>query len=153
MIAMTIRKMPSAVLLLVGLLAAGQSQAGPYGDDLSKCLVESTSKDDRSALVRWMFAAASAHPAVASIASVSPKVLDDANAATASLFERLLTDSCREKTRKALTYEGPATIQTSFALLGQVAASELFSSPEVAGAMAGLQKHFDTSKLEALSKP
>jgi hypothetical protein len=142
--------MHSKGLLVMGLLASSIAHAGPYTDDLSKCLVESTTKEDRTSLVRWMFAAAAANPAVASIAHVSPKVMDEANATTGALFMRLLTESCKDKAKKALMYEGPATIQMSFTVLGQVAAGEMFASPEVKEAISGLQKHVDAKKLEAL---
>lgn len=137
-------------LAILAMSVSASAHAGPYGDDLAKCLVESTTKEDRIALMRWMFAAAAANPAVASIANVSPKVMDDANATMGALMMKLLTDSCREKAKKALTYEGPATIQLSFQVFGQVAAGELFSSPEVGKAMAGLQNHVDQKKLDAL---
>ena len=63
-----------------------------------------------------------------------------------------MTDSCKDKTKKALTYEGPATIQLSFQVLGQVAAGEMFSSPEVRNAISGMQKHIDVKKLEELKE-
>ena len=128
------------------------SFAGIYTDDLSKCLVESTTKKDRVALVKWMFSAASLHPAVKSISSVTAEDLDNANKITANLFMKLLTDSCVKETKKALKFEGQTTIETSFRVLGQVAGRELFSSPEVAGAMAGLEKHIDQEKLQSLLK-
>jgi hypothetical protein len=105
------RRTGFAALLL---LACGSAAAGPYGDDLAKCLVESTTHDDRTALVRWMFAAIAAHPAVASIAKVTPEVMEGANKSASALFMRLLTESCKEKAQKALKYEGPGTLQTSF---------------------------------------
>ena len=142
--------MRSRYLVTVALFLACRAYAGPYGDDLAKCLVDSTTKEDRTALVRWMFAAAAANPAVAPIANVSPKTIDSANATTGTLFMRLLTESCKEKAKKALTYEGSATIQQSFQVLGQVAAGEMFASPEVRKAMAGLDKHVDTKKLDEL---
>jgi hypothetical protein len=126
------------------------AHAGPFGDDMARCLVESTSKDDRIALVRWMFAAAAANPAVAPIAKVSPQIMDDANATMGALVTRLLTDSCKEKTKKALKYEGAATLQLSFQVLGQVAAGELFAGPEVKKAISGLEGHIDSKKFEAL---
>jgi hypothetical protein len=141
-------------LLITGLLFSLSTtyvHAGPYGDDLAKCLVASTTKEDRASLVRWMFAAAAANPAVASIANVSPKVLAETNASTGALFMRLLTDTCKDKAKTALTYEGPATIQLSFTVLGQVAAGELFSSPEVRKAMSGLETSIDKKKLEELT--
>ena len=125
-------------------------QAQPYTDDLSRCLVESTATADKVSLVKWMFTAASLHPAVSSIASVSEKQLDDANKETAELFVKLLTESCREQAQKAVKYEGPYAIQAGFKVLGQVAAQELFSSPEVSAGMAGMEKHFDTEKLEEI---
>ena len=136
--------------VVVGLLLSTAAHAGPYSDDLAKCLVESTTKQDRASLVRWMFAAAAANPAVASIARVSPKVMEEANATTGALFMKLLTESCKDKAKKALVYEGPATIQLSFTVPGQVAAGEMFSSPEVKEAMSGLEKNVDKKKLEQL---
>jgi hypothetical protein len=141
------------MVMISALLLSCSAHAGPYGDDLAKCLVESTTKEDRESLVRWMFAAAAAHPAVASIANVSPQALDQANADTGALFMRLVTDSCKDKAKKALTYEGPATIQLSFQVLGQVAGREMFSSPEVKKALSGLETSIDNKKLEELKGP
>jgi hypothetical protein len=135
---------------LIAIFLSSAAHAGPYGDDMARCLVESTTADDRIALVRWMFAAAASNPAVAPIAKVSAQTMDDANASTGALVMRLLTDSCKDKTQKALRYEGPATMQLSFQVLGQVAAGELFSSPEVKNAISGLQRHIDTKKLDEL---
>ncbi len=63
---------------------------------------------------------------------------------------RLLTESCRLQTQKALRFEGPATIQLSFTVLGQVAGAELFSNPAVTKGMADLAKYIDSRKLDAL---
>ncbi len=136
----------SALLLMFAVSA----QAGVYTDELSKCLVSSTSKDDRIALVRWMFAAASAHPAVSSIAATTPQQLDDANRSVGELFMRLTTVSCREQTKNAILYEGQLAIQGGFEVLGQVAGTEMFSSPEVAAGMAGLEKYIDNTKISEL---
>jgi hypothetical protein len=126
--------------------------AGPYGDALSKCLISSTSVDDRNQLVQWMFSAASSHPAVSSFTAVSPAQLDSANKNAALLFEKLLTKSCKKETTEALKYEGEITISTAFNILGQVAGRELFSDPSVSKNLTGLNKYFDKSKLEALTE-
>jgi hypothetical protein len=137
---------------LVALSTIGPVEAGVYADDMARCLVERTTQDDRLALVRWMFSAAAAHPAVESIARVTPEQLDASNKAVAELFVKLMTETCREQTTKALRYEGPSTMQLSFQVLGQVAGNELFSSPEVAKAMSGLEKYADNSKIQALTQ-
>jgi hypothetical protein len=136
---------------LISSLAASPAWAGVYTDDLSKCLVESTTAEDRTALVKWMFTAASAHPAIRSLSTVTTADLDSANAATGALFTRLLTESCKPQAQKALRFEGPATIQLSFTVLGQVAGAELFSNPAVTQSMAGLEKYVDSKRLEALT--
>lgn len=126
------------------------AMAGPYADDMAKCLVKSTSPTDRNDLVKWLFASAVMHPEIKPIASVSQEQRDSLNRTTARLFERLLTESCRAETQNAIKYEGPATFEASFNVLGQVAGRELFSDPNVAQSISGLMNYVDKSKLEAI---
>ncbi len=135
---------------LVMTLIADSAIAGIYTDELSKCLVESTTKADRAALVKWIFTAASAHPVISPISSVTAADRESANQVIGTLFTKLMAESCKEKTQKAITYEGQAAIQLGFQVLGQVAAGELFASPEVTQVMSGLGKYIDEKKLEAL---
>jgi hypothetical protein len=53
-------------------------------------------------LVRWLFTAASAHPAISSLSTVSSEDRDAASRITANLFVRLLTDSCKGAAQTAL---------------------------------------------------
>ena len=129
------------------------ANAGPFADDLGKCLVTSTSAEDRTALVRWIFVAAAKHPAVSSMVHVTQEQLDSANKTTAALLMKLLTQTCKTEAQKAIQNEGPQTIQLSFSVLGQVAGRELFASPQVAGATAGLAKYIDGNALQAALKP
>lgn len=129
------------------LLFSSGVNAGMYTDDLSRCLVESTTTADKLTLVKWLFAAMSLHPAVKSLASVSEKQIDNANRETARLFMKLLTDTCKAPAVKAVKYEGQVAIQSSFQAFGQVAAGELFSNPNVAAGMGGLKNYLDENKL------
>lgn len=135
-------------LLLLAFTAASPAQAGPYSDDLGKCLVSSTTPADKGALVKWMFATAALHPEVSSIAAVTSEDRTRLNRDTARLFERLVTETCRGQTQEAVKYEGAVALQTAFQLLGQVAARELFAAPAVMEGLADLQRHFDVKKLE-----
>ena len=132
--------------------AVPNAHAGIYIENLSKCLVKSTSTDDRTDLVKWMFSAASLHPAVQSITTVSKQQLDEANKNTADLLTRLLTHSCEQETKKAVEFEGNVTIQTSFQVLGEVAGRELFSSPEVNDGMSEIGKYLNQEKLDYLTE-
>lgn len=125
-----------------------KAQAGPYSDQLAKCLISSTTVDDRNALVRWIFAATSHHPAVKSIVTVSAAQRDQFDKEVADLFMKLLTQSCLKETKEAIKFEGKEAIPPSFNLLGQTAGREMVSDPAVAGSMGSFLSHFDKAKLQ-----
>ncbi len=137
-----------AILLMTLPAGATRVLAGPHTDALGKCLVDSTTTEDRTALVRWMFSAAASHPAVQDIVSISKEQTDGANRNMAELIMRLVTESCRTEAADAFRYDGAATFEASFNVLGQVAGREMFTSPEVGAALAGLQEHIDEKTLE-----
>lgn len=147
------KKMWIAVLAVAGALGSVPATAGPYSDDLSKCLVRSTGDAEKRTLVKWIFAAVALHPEVADISSVTPAQRAEMTRNTAKIFEKLLADSCRTEVQQAVQYEGPQTIGSSFQVLGQVAARELFSNPNVAANMADLGKYIDQKRIaEAMGK-
>ncbi len=141
------------LLTLVVLAAAPRALAGPYTDELGKCLVESTTPAEKTALVRWIFAMMALHPDVQSVSAVTPQQRTAISKQTAQLFQRLLTEACATEVRQAIRYEGQATIQTSFQLLGQVAARELFMHPKVADGLTEFAKYVDQDKIKELTAP
>jgi|SRR5947208_8105407 len=137
-----------AVVSLHALLAAPAVVAGPYTDDLSKCLVRSTTNTDKTLLVQWIFATIALHPDVKRLATVPDSDRQELNKKTGKLFEALLTHSCVGETRQALKYEGNSAIEASFNVLGQVASRELFANPSVAKGLAELGKFFDAKRVQ-----
>ncbi len=120
------------------LLVTAPAQAGPDADALGHCLVNSSTSADKLALVTWMFTSMAQHPAVSEMSNVSSEERRDSLQAMANLMTVLLTDRCGELARTAIRNEGPIAMQTSFATLGQVAATELFAHPDVANGLAEL---------------
>jgi hypothetical protein len=114
---------------------------------MAKCLVRSTTSEDKTALVQWMFAMMSLHPAVRTMATVSGEQRTAVSQRVADIFQELLTKSCVNETKDAVKYEGEVTIVSSFSMLGQVAARELFQDPNVAAGLAELSKAFDATSL------
>lgn len=132
-----------------GLLRPSPSlAAGPYTDDLSKCLVRSTTDADKTLLVQWMFAMVTLHPEVKSMAAISDAERTEISKKTAGMFERLLTVSCQVEAQQAFKYEGSSAMEGSFSVLGQVAARELFSHPQVIAGISDLGKYADLEKLK-----
>ena len=142
-----------ALCFLVLLSASRFAVAGPFADDMAKCLVNSTSPADRTVLVKWIFSVIALHPDLSALSSISPKQRDDLSRSAGALFQRLLVESCRSETQKALQNEGQQTIQYAFQVLGQVATTGLFSDPHVAEGTKGLAKYLDEDKLKALAPP
>ena len=139
-----------AALIVLASALTGPAQAGLYSDALSRCLVSSTTDKDKTELVRWVFGVAALHPDVASISAVSADHRTEMSRTAAGLFQRLLTETCRSQTVEAIKYEGPAAIQLSFQVLGQVAMTALMSHPAVGQGFRQMGEFLDKKKLEEL---
>ena len=138
----------TAMLLAGNALTPSPALAGPYTDDLSKCLVANTTESDKTTLMTWIFAAISLNPTVAPMAHITPAKRKQINADMGKLFMSLMTETCRSQSQAAYKYEGNSALETSFSVLGQVAGRELFSSPEVAKGMGELDAQIDKKKLQ-----
>jgi len=139
-------------LAFIGVLAAGgatPAHAGPYTDELSKCLVDHTTEQDKAALVRWIFASTAQHPAVAELAQVTPEQRTEMSKTVAGLFERLLTQDCRAPFRDARKNEGQETVSAGFGVLVQTAMRGLIENATVSSALASVDAHLDKQKIAA----
>lgn len=137
-----------ATFVAAGLVAP--AHAGPYGDDLARCLVEKSSDAEKTTLVKWFFAMAASHPDVRSIAAISAEQRDGLNRDVARTFQTLLTETCRYETKKAMKYEPQTAMQSSFSVLGEVAAQGLFADVGVAESLSEFTKFVDEEKLRGV---
>ena len=137
-------------IAILALFVAAESHAGIYSDDMARCLVKSTSQDDKTALVRWVFAITSLHPGVADVAAMSAEMREQSDRTIAALFERLVTIDCRNESRDAIRYEGPQSFEQSFQVLGEVAMTELMAHSAVGAGFQAFTKYIDESKFEVL---
>jgi hypothetical protein len=149
-----LRPLALGIAVCLGLLAAAPALAGgPYGDELAKCMVRSTTQADKTLLVQWMFVMIALHPDVERLANISDADRTDVSKRTAAMVESLLTRSCVSETRDAIKYEGNGALEGSFSVLGQVAARELFSKPEVAKGLAEIGTYLDSDKIKKALEP
>jgi hypothetical protein len=130
-------------------LCAGPACAGVYGDDLGKCLVESSTAQDKQQLVQWIFFSISLNPDIAPYSRITPEQRAAADTGMARLFEKLIGENCAQEAGAALKYEGSSAFSASFELLGRVAGQELFASPEVAAGTANFARQLDIPALQA----
>jgi hypothetical protein len=132
------------------LLATGVSLAGPFADDMAKCLVRSTTPADKTTLVQWIVVVMTLHPDVKQFSAVTQEQRDTLNRQVGELMISLLSDRCKTESREALKNEGFGTIESSFGVLGQVAAQALFTHADVANGLAEFGKAIDGEKMKAL---
>jgi hypothetical protein len=144
------RRFRANLLCAVLALSSAGASAGPFADDMAKCLVRATTAADKTMLVQWMFAMMSLHPDVKQLSSIAADKRAVLNQSMGDLMVALLTDRCVAESREALKNEGASTIESSFNTLGQVAAQSLFANPDVAAGIAEFGKLVDGEKLKAL---
>jgi len=140
-------------LLVTLVCAPNLAAAGPFADDMAKCVVNSTSPQDRTLFVRWIFTVIALHPDLSSMSTVTAVQREDITRNAGALLQRLLLDSCRSQTQLALRNEGAQTIQYAFQVLGQVATQGLFTDSHVMEGSKELAKYVDEEKLKALAAP
>ena len=141
-----------AVLSVIA-LASTEAAAGPYSDEMAKCLVRSTTASEKNALIKWIFVAAALHPEVKGISSVTEEQREELSRSTGKLVERLISESCKTETQEAVKYEGPSVFQSAFSVLGQVASQGLFTDPSVNAYMSEFLKYIDKAKVQGTLGP
>lgn len=125
--------------------------AGVYSNELSKCLIDSTSARDKIILVKWIFSTISTHPVIEPMSSISKTQSEKINKNLANLFTRLITESCDTEVKKALKYDGEIALEESFGFLGKIATKEMFSNSKVEKELSsGFIKYIDENKFEHL---
>lgn len=136
------------IVTVLLLLLTTSAHAGAFADEMSKCLVKSTSAAEKTLLIKWIYAAMSAHPEVMALSNVSSAQAEQFNKEMAQFVTRLLTQRCKTETEQALQYEGEAPFKTSFEVLGKVAMIGLMNDPAVGKYLAGFESHIDENAIK-----
>ena len=124
--------------------------AGPFADDMAKCLVTSTNNRDRNKLLKWMFKIYSDHPEVSYMVDLSDREKKVIDKDVADLFTRLLSEDCLNESKKAQKYEGNIVFFNAFKVLGQTASQGFMGNPDVQRSMKKVYELMDYEKLNYL---
>tara|TARA_Y200000002_G_C22365481_1_gene530861 strand:+ start:48 stop:500 length:453 start_codon:yes stop_codon:yes gene_type:complete len=126
--------------------------AGPFADEMAKCLVTSTNKRDRTKLIKWIFRVYGDHPEVTYMIDLSDREKNAIDKDVANIFTRLLSEDCIDETKKALDYEGDNVMFNAFQILGQTAAQGFTNNPDVMKSINKFVELIDYEKLDYLGK-
>jgi hypothetical protein len=141
-----------SVALALALATGGTARAGIFTDDMTRCILRSTTDQDRVLLARWIFGSLAANPAIRDLSSVTPDQTDKMDRDFARIFQRLVLVDCRKETVIALKNEGMSALESSFETLGSSTMTHLVSGKEVDDRARSFSKYLDEQKLEALGK-
>ena len=138
----------ACITSLILIFLNGNIVAGPFTDNLSRCLVRSTSDGDIKKLVNWIFRVVADHPHiknnVGNVYSQTQKTKADVHAA--EIFTTLLTETCKGEAQEALKYEREIALFKSFETLGQVAMTKMMTDRNVMKSSQEFEKYLDLQK-------
>lgn len=121
--------------------------AGPTVDQLSDCLVKSTTATDKTAVLQWTFAALSVHPDLKAYSNVTNEQRTQLDQKLAQTLQRILVEQCSVQAKAVIQAEGLQAVGDSFQELGSITGEEILKNPEVKQQLKGVVRYLDLNKL------
>ena len=137
-----------SLFMAVVLLGVTQiASAGPTVDQLSDCLVKSTTATDKTAVLQWTFAALSVHPDLKAYSNVTNEQRTQLDQKLAQTLQRILVEQCSVQAKAVIQAEGLQAVGDSFQELGSITGEEILKNPEVKQQLKGVVRYLDLNKL------
>lgn len=137
-----------SVLMAMAVLGTTQvAMAGATVDQLSACLVKSTTTTDKTAVLQWTFAALAAHPDLKVYSNVTEEQRIQLDKNVAQVLQRILVEQCSTQTKAVIQAEGLQAVGDSFQELGSITGEEIIKNPEVKQQLKGVVRYLDLNKL------
>lgn len=123
------------------------SNAGQAVDQLSDCLVKSTTAADKTTVLQWTYSALSTHPDLKGFSNVSAEQRTALDQKLAQVLQRVIVEQCSTQTKAVIQAEGIQAVGESFQALGRSAGEEIIKNPEVNNQLKGVVRYIDLNKL------
>lgn len=136
--------------LFIGVTLLGASQialAGPTVDQLSNCLMKSTTPTDKTVVLQWTFVALGNHPDLKAFSNVTATQKEALDKNLATVLQRILVEQCSAQTKAVIQTEGLQAVGDSFQELGSITGEEILKTPEIKQQLNGVLKYVDLNKL------
>lgn len=127
-----------------------QAQDSSAMEGLSGCVAGAASDADRSALVRWLFVALSAHPDLKSMGRIEEGQREQVDRAMAALMQRLITQDCAQHVRKLEIGQMQSAFEVAFKGLGEQAGLAAMMHPDVVAANANMTRYLDPEAFQRI---
>ncbi len=137
-----------AIFLATTLLGAAQvAMAGPTVDQLSDCLMKSTTATDKTTVLQWTFVALGSHPDLKAFSNVTSTQRETLDKNLATVLQRILVEQCSAQTKAVIQAEGLQAVGDSFQALGKTTGEEILKNPEINNQLKGVLRYVDLNKL------
>lgn len=90
-----------STFLTFSLMVSGFSKAGPFQDDLVRCIFDNTSVSDEIVLARWMVASFATHDGVRDLVDLKPEAVKSTSEQFAVLVNRIILKDCAQEMKRA----------------------------------------------------
>jgi len=121
--------------------------AGPTVDQLSDCLMKSTTATDKTTVLQWTFVALGNHPDLKAFSNVTATQNEALDKNLATVLQRILVEQCSAQTKAVIQTEGLQAVGDSFQELGRITGEEILENPEVKSQLKGVLRYVDLNKL------
>lgn len=136
------------ILISATLLSATQvAIAGPTVNQLSDCLMKSTTVTDKTTVLQWTFVALGNHPDLKAFSNVTASQKEALDKNLATVLQRILVEQCSAQTKAVIAAEGVQAVGDSFQELGRITGEEILENPEVKSQLKGVLRYVDLNKL------
>ncbi|EEY90510.1 hypothetical protein HMPREF0017_00929 [Acinetobacter lwoffii SH145] len=121
--------------------------AGPTVNQLSDCLMKSTTVTDKTTVLQWTFVALGNHPDLKAFSNVTASQKEALDKNLATVLQRILVEQCSAQTKAVIAAEGVQAVGDSFQELGRITGEEILENPEVKSQLKGVLRYVDLNKL------
>jgi len=121
--------------------------AGPTVNQLSDCLMKSTTATDKTTVLQWTFVALGNHPDLKALSNVTASQKEALDKNLATVLQRILVEQCSVQTKAVIAAEGVQAVGDSFQELGRITGEEILENPEVKSQLKGVLRYVDLNKL------
>lgn len=123
------------------------TSASTTGDQLSECLMKSTTAADKTAVMQWTFTALAAHPDLKAYSNVTDAQRDALDQKLATVLQRIIVEQCSTQAKAVIQTEGLQAVGDSFQELGRSTGEQILKNSEVKDQLKGVVRYLDLNKL------
>ncbi len=126
--------------------------SGAFTDELARCMVNSTTPNEKIVFMEWTIRLFSEHPELKDLVQISEKQKITVDKKLGNVFTTLVTLRCKEETKKAIKFEGFEQAVSAFGALGSASTRTIMAHPDVMESSQDYAKYMDLSSLDVLEE-